>query len=133
MENTDERFDKMMRGAFSGIGTSAAFTRRLMVRIGQEKEVARARRIRRRSTVAAIGLFLLALVSFVLLVTCFRAEQMFSNDYWSGLVERIGQFFSDLLSGVRISSVVHMVVVSLGVFAVLSWDAVLRIFYTRQK
>ena len=44
MENTrtdNERFDAVMREAIAGIGTSYGFTRRLMARLEQEKEMAR--------------------------------------------------------------------------------------------
>ena len=43
MENTrtdNERFDAVMREAIAGIGTSYGFTRRLMARLEQEKEMA---------------------------------------------------------------------------------------------
>lgn len=130
MENTNERFDRMMRGAFSGFGTSASFTRRLMVRIEQEKEIARARRIQRISLIAAVSVFVLALLS---LVTCFRPEGSLAGGYWGGLWGRMSDFFSDMLSASRLPSLINTVVVSLAVFAVLSWDAVLKIFYSRQK
>lgn len=133
MENTNERFDRMMRGAFSGFGTSASFTRRLMVRIEQEKEIARARRIQRISLIAAVSVFVLALLSLVLLVTCFRPEGSLAGGYWGGLWGRMSDFFSDMLSASRLPSLINTVVVSLAVFAVLSWDAVLKIFYSRQK
>lgn len=133
MENTNERFDKMMRGAFSGFGTSASFTRRLMVRIEQEKEMARVRRVRRISFVAAIGIFASALLSLILLITCFRTEEPLTAAYWSGLWERVADFFSDMLSAAHLSTLLNTAVVCLAVFAVLSWDAVLKIFYSRQK
>ena len=133
MENTNERFDKMMHGVLSGIGTSHGFTRRLMVRIEQEKEMARARRMQRIGGAAAVGISVLALVSLVVLLTCFRAEETLSTGFLMGLKDKTVLFFSELFSGISLSTIINTIVVCLAVFAVISWDAVLGIFYAKHK
>ena len=71
MENTrtdNERFDAVMREAIAGIGTSYGFTRRLMARLEQEKEMARVRRQRRIGAIVAVvaTVWILALSAGVL-------------------------------------------------------------------
>lgn len=133
MENVNGKFDQMMRSALSGIGTSHSFTARLMVRIEQEKEVARARRMQRIGIIAAVTAFALALISLVLLLTLFRVEETVSVGIVEGLKDKICLFFSDLVSGISLSTVINTVVVCLAVLAVFSWDAVLGKVYTKDK
>lgn len=123
----------MMRSALSGIGTSHSFTSRLMVRIEQEKEMARARRMQRIGIIAAVTAFALALISLVLLLTLFRVEETVSVGIVEGLKDKICLFFSDLVSGISLSTVINTVVVCLAVLAVFSWDAVLGKVYTKDK
>lgn len=133
MENVNGKFDQMMRSALSGIGTSHSFTSRLMVRIEQEKEMARARRMQRIGIIAAVTAFALALISLVLLLTLFRVEETVSVGIVEGLKDKICLFFSDMVSGISLSTVINTVVVCLAVLAVFSWDAVLGKVYTKDK
>lgn len=133
MENVNGKFDQMMRSALSGIGTSHSFTSRLMVRIEQEKEMARARKMQRIGIIAAVTAFALALISLVLLLTLFRVEETVSVGIVEGLKDKICLFFSDLVSGISLSTVINTVVVCLAVLAVFSWDAVLGKVYTKDK
>ena len=133
MENVNERFDRMMRGAMGAVGTSHSFTARLMVRIEKEKEMARARKLRRIGVAVAVSVFVLSLASLVLLLTYFRVENAaVSAGVLEGLNDKICLLFRDIYEAITPSLIVNMVVLCLSVFAVLSWDAVLGKFFARK-
>lgn len=136
MENTrtdNERFDAMMREAISGIGTSHGFTRRLMVRLEQEKEMARVRRQRRIGTIVAavVAVGVLALLTGALFY--FRGEQVLLFDVLGQWKDRMFLSLSESFAATPVSLLVNIVVAGLSVFAVMSWDAVLNLFFTKRK
>lgn len=130
-----ETFDNMMRSAFQGIGTSHSFTSRLMVRIEKEKEMARQRRLSRLSNRIAAVVVATTLITFIVLATCFSSAGM----SWGILEEfriKLAAFASDtysaLSANVSISSIIRMVTICMGIFAVIFWDTLLGKFYMKK-
>ena len=134
MENTrtdNERFDAVMREAIAGIGTSYGFTRRLMARLEQEKEMARVRR-RIGAIVAVVAtVWILALSAGVLFY--FRDEQVLPLHVLGQWKDRLLLSLSESFATSPVSLLVNIVVAGLSVFAVMSWDAVLGLFFTKRK
>ena len=136
MENTrtdNERFDAVMREAIAGIGTSYGFTRRLMARLEQEKEMARVRRQRRIGAIVAVvaTVWILALSAGVLFY--FRDEQVLPLHVLGQWKDRLLLPLSESFATSPVSLLVNIVVAGLSVFAVMSWDAVLGLFFTKRK
>lgn len=136
MENTrtdNERFDAMMREAIAGIGPSYGFTQRLMVRLEQEKEMARVRKQRRIGTIVAAVVAVWVLASLVGTLFYFRGEQVLLFDVLGQWKDRLFLSLSESFAGSPVSLLVNIVVAGLSVFAVMSWDAVLGLFFTKRK
>ena len=136
MENTrtdNERFDAVMREDIAGIGTSYGFTRRLMARLEQEKEMARVRRQRRIGTIVAavVAVGVLALLTGALFY--FRGEQVLPLEVLGQWKDRLLLSLSESFATSPVSLLVNIVVAGLSVFAVMSWDAVLGLFFTKRK
>lgn len=136
MENTrtdNERFDAVMREAIAGIGTSYGFTRRLMARLEQEKEMARVRRQRRIGAIVAVvaTVWILALSAGVLFY--FRDEQVLPLHVLGQWKDRLLLSLSESFATSLVSLLVNIVVAGLSVFAVMSWDAVLGLFFHQAK
>lgn len=84
-----------------------------------------------RSSPAVVAVWILA--SLVGTLFYFRGEQVLLFDVLGQWKDRLFLSLSESFAASPVSLLVNIVVAGLSVFAVMSWDAVLGLFFTKRK
>ncbi|MDD4820411.1 MAG: hypothetical protein PHD21_06220 [Flavobacteriales bacterium] len=137
MNKVNETFDNIMRGAFAGIGTSQSFTRRLMIRIEKEKEMARVAKVARISNRIAFCVLIAALVALMIALTIVSNMDVNPNVF-QNIKDSISEFFASSYQTSQWQAyppmfIFKVVSVVLAIVAVLSLDKVLKKEFSRNK
>lgn len=137
MNKINETFDQMMRCAMGGIGTSQSFTRRLMIRIEKEKEMARVAKLSQLNNRIAFVVLISALLGLMIMLTV-ASSMDFNMEMLYGLKDTVSNYFSSSYQSSQWQAyppmlIFNVISVVLAVVAVLSLDRVLKKEFSQHK